>query len=143
MARVLLLMSAAMLFFGAAACAAAGPRTLPAVTTSVESTTPSPSGTEVTTTVVTTSTIATPTKTTAPTKTKNSTKTKAGQREAACREDENQCYEPGTNTRCQTGGCVNAARGLTQRDVLKERDNWLRAHPGWCPAGETGAVAPC
>ncbi len=46
-------------------------------------------------------------------------------------------------TKCQTGGCVNAARGMTQRDVERERDQWLRQHPGWCPAGETGAVAPC
>jgi len=84
-----------------------------------------------------------PGKTAVPTKTKTSTKTKAEQRRTACLKDASQCYEPGTNTKCQTGGCVNAARGLTQRDVLKQRDDWLRAHPGWGPAGETGAVGPC
>ncbi|NBH05712.1 hypothetical protein [Amycolatopsis sp. SID8362] len=44
---------------------------------------------------------------------------------------------------CQTGSCLNAARGLTQDQVLRERDAWLATHPGWCAAGETGAVAPC
>jgi hypothetical protein len=44
---------------------------------------------------------------------------------------------------CQTGSCLNAARGLSQQDVERERDAWLAAHPGWCAAGETGAVAPC
>ncbi|MEV4148057.1 hypothetical protein AB0J40_30630 [Amycolatopsis sp. NPDC049691] len=44
---------------------------------------------------------------------------------------------------CQTGSCLNAARGLTQEQVLRERDAWLATHPGWCAAGETGAVAPC
>ncbi|MFK0250821.1 hypothetical protein ACIQUM_39515 [Amycolatopsis azurea] len=143
MARVLLLLPAAALLLGAAACATPEPRALPAITTSVGPTTPGPSSTEVSTTVVTTSIIAAPTTTEVPTKTKTSTKTKAEQRRTACLKDASQCYEPGTNTKCQTGGCVNAARGLTQRDVLKQRDDWLRAHPGWCPAGETGAVGPC
>ena len=44
---------------------------------------------------------------------------------------------------CQTGSCLNAARGLSQEDVERERDAWLATHPGWCAAGETGAVAPC
>ncbi|WIV58190.1 hypothetical protein [Amycolatopsis nalaikhensis] len=44
---------------------------------------------------------------------------------------------------CQTGGCLNAARGLTQEDVERERDAWLATHPGWCAVGTTGAVAPC
>jgi hypothetical protein len=44
---------------------------------------------------------------------------------------------------CQTGGCLNAARGLSQQDVERERDAWLATHPDWCAAGETGAVAPC
>jgi hypothetical protein len=62
---------------------------------------------------------------------------------AACLKDENQCYEPGTNIKCQTGGCVNAARGLTQSSVESARQKWLREHPGWCPVGTQGAVAPC
>ncbi|UOX86007.1 hypothetical protein MUY14_30095 [Amycolatopsis sp. FBCC-B4732] len=44
---------------------------------------------------------------------------------------------------CRTGSCLNAARGLTQEQVLRERDAWLATHPGWCAAGVTGAVAPC
>jgi hypothetical protein len=44
---------------------------------------------------------------------------------------------------CRTGSCLNAARGLSQEDVERERDAWLATHPGWCAAGETGAVAPC
>jgi hypothetical protein len=44
---------------------------------------------------------------------------------------------------CQTGSCLNAAHGLSQKDVIKQRDDWLAKHPGWCPAGSTGAVAPC
>ncbi|WP_410635379.1 hypothetical protein [Amycolatopsis sp. cmx-4-83] len=44
---------------------------------------------------------------------------------------------------CRTGSCLNAARGLTQEQVLRDRDAWLATHPGWCAAGVTGAVAPC
>ncbi|WP_410673102.1 hypothetical protein [Amycolatopsis sp. cmx-4-68] len=44
---------------------------------------------------------------------------------------------------CQTGGCLNAARGLSQEDVDRERNAWLAIHPGWCAVGSTGAVAPC
>jgi hypothetical protein len=44
---------------------------------------------------------------------------------------------------CQTGGCLNTARGLSQKDVDRERDAWLATHPGWCAVGTTGAVAPC
>ncbi|WP_328646229.1 hypothetical protein OHS58_44215 [Amycolatopsis sp. NBC_00348] len=44
---------------------------------------------------------------------------------------------------CATGGCLNAARGMSQADVERERDAWLAKHPGWCAAGTTGAVAPC
>ncbi|MEU0791440.1 hypothetical protein ABZ342_15335 [Amycolatopsis sp. NPDC005961] len=44
---------------------------------------------------------------------------------------------------CATGGCLNAARGLSQEDVDRERDAWLATHPGWCAVGTTGAVAPC
>ncbi|MFI6307190.1 hypothetical protein ACIBCH_35355 [Amycolatopsis thailandensis] len=142
MARVLLLMSAAVLLLGVAACTTPEPRALPATTTSVGPIAPGPSSTEVSTSIIAAPTTP-PSKTTVPAKTKTSAKTKAEQRRTACLKDASQCYEPGTNTKCQTGGCVNAARGLTQRDVLKPRGDWLRAHPGWCPAGETGAVAPC
>jgi hypothetical protein len=137
--RVLVLVAVAAVFFAALACARTEPASRPAgtVTTSVEPAAPDPPSTEVTTTIVTTSVPA------APTTGKLPSKTKADQRKAACRKDEDQCYEPGTDTRCQTGGCVNAGRGMTQRDVEKKRDKWLREHPGWCPAGETGAVAPC
>jgi hypothetical protein len=44
---------------------------------------------------------------------------------------------------CATGGCLNAARGMSQEDVERERDAWLANHPGWCAVGTTGAVAPC
>ncbi|WP_340681722.1 hypothetical protein LCL61_23620 [Amycolatopsis coloradensis] len=57
--------------------------------------------------------------------------------QAACRKDEDQGSEPGTNIKCRTG------RGMTRRDVEKQRDGWLRRHPGWCASGETEAVAPC
>ncbi|WP_370942129.1 hypothetical protein AB5J62_23785 [Amycolatopsis sp. cg5] len=67
----------------------------------------------------------------------------AASRKAACLKDGTQCYEPGTNVKCSTGGCVNAARGLRQADVESITQKWLREHPGWCAAGETGAVAPC
>lgn len=141
--RVLVLMPAAALLFGATACATPDPPARPAVTTSAEPTTTLPLSTEATTTVIITTSIAAAPATTKATESKVPTGTKTDQRRAACRKDENQCYEPGTNTKCQTGGCVDAARGMTQRDVEKERDKWLRRHPGWCPAGETGAVAPC
>jgi hypothetical protein len=62
---------------------------------------------------------------------------------AACLKDENQCHEPGTNIKCQTGGCVNAARGLTPSSSESAQQNWLRKHPGWCAVGTQGAVAPC
>ncbi|WP_410601079.1 hypothetical protein [Amycolatopsis sp. lyj-90] len=143
MARVLLLISAAVLVFGTVACASPDPPARPAVTVTTSAEATVPPSTEATTTIVTTSTVAAPTTTKVPAKTNAPTKTKADQRKAACRKDASQCYEPGTNTKCQTGGCVNAARGMTQRDVERERDQWLRQHPGWCPAGETGAVAPC
>ncbi|ANN17948.1 hypothetical protein SD37_21380 [Amycolatopsis orientalis] len=138
---MLLLLSAAVFFCGTA-YASPDPPTRPVVTvtTSVAPTTVSP--TELTTTVVVPSITAAPPTTKPPTTTKTKRLT-ADQRRAACRKDENQCYEPGTNIKCQTGGCVDRARGLTQRDVETERDKWLREHPGWCPVGETGAVAPC
>lgn len=44
---------------------------------------------------------------------------------------------------CETGSCWNAAHGLTQEDVLRQRDEWLAKHPGWCAYGETGAVGLC
>ncbi|MFJ1762985.1 hypothetical protein ACIOD2_21920 [Amycolatopsis sp. NPDC088138] len=44
---------------------------------------------------------------------------------------------------CATGGCLDAARGLSQSDVKRETDAWLAKHPGWCAVGTTGAVAPC
>lgn len=59
----------------------------------------------------------------------------------ACQYDESQCYMNGQQ--CATASCVNAARGMTQEDVNQQRDEWLRENPGYCPAGETGAVAPC
>ncbi|MBB5857748.1 hypothetical protein ACFQ05_19255 [Amycolatopsis umgeniensis] len=138
MARVLLLVSAGVLFLGTVACATpdSPARPVVTVTTSAAPATTDPPSTKVTTTIVATSTTAAPT-------TKAPTKTKAGQRGTACRKDASQCYEPGTSTKCQTGGCVDAARGMTQRDIEKARDQWLRRHPGWCAAGETGAVAPC
>ncbi|GAA4525468.1 hypothetical protein GCM10023192_06160 [Amycolatopsis samaneae] len=67
----------------------------------------------------------------------------ASQDKDACLKDESQCYEPGTNVKCQTGGCVNAARGLTPSDIEAARRRWLREHPGWCAVGTQGAVAPC
>ncbi|MFD5244322.1 hypothetical protein ACFWIW_07250 [Amycolatopsis sp. NPDC058340] len=139
MARVLVLMAVAAAVFATPACTRSEPasRPTPTVTTSVERATTDPPSTAATTTVVTTSVTVVPTTSKVPAK-----KT-ADQRRAACRKDENQCYEPGTDTKCQTGGCVNAGRGMTQRDVEKQRDEWLRERPGWCPAGETGAVARC
>ena len=131
MARMLFLLPVAVACFAAIACARSAPpaRPLVTVTTSVTQTTTDPPSVEVTTTVVTTTT-TTATRTT-------------GKAQAACRQNEKHCHEPGTNTECQTGGCVNAGRGMTQRDVEKQRDEWLSRHPGWCAAGETGAVAPC
>lgn len=135
MARVLLLLSVAVSCFVAVACARPAPPARPPVTatptTSVVSTSTSVTPT---TSVVSTSTTTTPTTSKVPAKTKG---------REACRKDENHCSEPGTDTKCQTGGCVNAGRGMTQRDVENQRDEWLRRHPGWCAAGETGAVAPC
>ena len=133
MTRVLLLLSAAVaFFFGAMGCAA--PET-PARLTVTVTASAQPASTVPGSAQATTS---------APVTTKSKDKrTLDEQRKAACRKDENQCYEPGTNTKCSTGGCVDAARGMTQRDVETERDKWLREHPGWCAAGETGAVAPC
>ncbi|UMP04635.1 hypothetical protein [Amycolatopsis sp. EV170708-02-1] len=134
MVRVLVVVAVAAVLFAAPACARYEPASRPTttVTTSVERTTTVPPSTEVTTSVA-----AAPTTSVVP------AKPKADQREAACRKDEDQCYEPGAGAKCQTGGCVNAGRGMTQRDVEKQRDRWLREHPGWCPAGETGAVARC
>ncbi|MEU3770432.1 hypothetical protein AB0E55_35680 [Amycolatopsis keratiniphila] len=134
MARVLVLMAVAAVVFATPACARSEPASRPAttVTTSVEPTATVPPSTEITTSV-----------TAAPTTSKVPVKTKTDQRRTACRKNENHCYEPGTNTKCRTGGCVNAGRGMTQRDVEKQRDKWLREHPGWCPADETGAVALC
>ncbi|WP_181772766.1 hypothetical protein [Amycolatopsis pittospori] len=147
MARVLLLISAAVVFFfGAMGCAAPETPARPTVTVTASAQPAStvPGSARATTTVVATSTSVAPTTTKAPVTTKSKDeRTLAEQRKAACRKDENQCYEPGTNTKCSTGGCVDAARGMTQRDVETERDRWLREHPGWCAAGETGAVAPC
>ncbi|KFU77241.1 hypothetical protein SAMN04489729_0594 [Amycolatopsis lurida] len=125
MARVLLVLSVAVSCF-VVACAKQAPPARPPVTVTTTA--------EVTTTVVTASTTAAPATSKAPADTKA---------QAACREDEDQCAEPGTNIKCRTGGCVNAGRGMTQRDIEKQRDEWLRRHPGWCAAGETGAVAPC
>jgi hypothetical protein len=62
---------------------------------------------------------------------------------AACLRDENECYEPGTNHRCETGGCVDAARGITQGEKDDATERWLREHPGYCAVGSQGAVAPC
>ncbi len=107
MARVLLLVPAVALFFAAVGCAAPGAPAPPpvsvTVTASAQPTLTSVPSTEATTTVM----ITVETTTTTKAKDKRSL---AEQRKAACRKDENQCYEPGTNTKCQTGGCVNAAR---------------------------------
>jgi hypothetical protein len=62
---------------------------------------------------------------------------------AACLRDENECYEPGTNRRCQTGGCVDAARGITQSEKNAATEKWLKEHPGYCAFGTQGAVGPC
>lgn len=136
MARVLL--SFVALFFAVTGCATptgdpparpSAPGTVPTAARSSSTTVPSPAAsTRATITIKATSEEKRPL---------------GDQRRAACRKDENQCYEPGTNKKCQTGGCVNAARGVTQRDGEAERDKWLRDHPGWCPAGTQGAVAPC
>lgn len=58
-----------------------------------------------------------------------------------CQTDENDCYVDGHH--CATGSCVNKARGRSPDDVARQRDQWLKRHPGYCPAGDTGAVAPC
>ncbi|MBB2938404.1 hypothetical protein FHX82_005482 [Amycolatopsis bartoniae] len=120
----------------AVACTTGGtpvPAAPPAVTTSVA---PAP--------VTETVTVAPPPPSTpAPRRTTAKAKPAPSHSRAACLRDENQCYEPGTNVKCSTGGCVNAARGLTDRDVRARTQQWLREHPGWCAAGETGAVAPC
>lgn len=62
---------------------------------------------------------------------------------AACLRNENECYEPGTNRQCETGSCVDAARGLTQKDKDDATQRWLKEHPGYCAVGTQGAVAPC
>jgi hypothetical protein len=96
--------------------------------------------------VVPSSTPAPPTTTKSVAKSATSTKSKTASTahsKAACLQDENQCYEPGTNIKCQTGGCVNAARGLTASSIESGRQEWLRLHPGWCAVGSQGAVAPC
>lgn len=62
---------------------------------------------------------------------------------AACLRDENECYEPGTDRRCQTGGCVDAARGITQGEKDDATEKWLKEHPGYCAFGTQGAVGPC
>lgn len=59
----------------------------------------------------------------------------------ACQYDESQCYMNGQQ--CATGSCVDAARGNSPDEVEATRDEWLRENPGYCPVGETGAVAPC
>jgi hypothetical protein len=116
--------------------------------------TPSPAGPAVTSTTAapiptsppSSSTAPSPPSTTKPTtrNTPSSTKAAASSHSReACLRDENQCYEPGTNIKCQTGGCVNAARGLTPSDVKSTQQQWLRQHPGWCAVGTQGAVAPC
>lgn len=58
-----------------------------------------------------------------------------------CATDSSACYVDGQH--CETGGCVNAARGLSPGDVASQRDQWLAQHPGYCAVGQQGAVAPC
>lgn len=70
-------------------------------------------------------------------------RTPATHSRAACLRDENECYEPGTDHRCETGSCVDAARGVDQRDKDDATQKWLREHPGYCAVGTQGAVAPC
>ncbi|MFD8494791.1 hypothetical protein [Amycolatopsis sp. NPDC059657] len=134
MPRVALLVSLVAVVAMTAACTQSN-QSLPAtsvVTTTVAIPAPPPTSTR------------TPAATaTAPPKTATLKVDTAASRKAACLKDETQCYEPGTNIKCSTGGCVNAARGLTQADVASATQKWLREHPGWCAAGETGAVAPC
>jgi hypothetical protein len=62
---------------------------------------------------------------------------------AACVKDENQCFDPETGAKCETGSCVNVARGLSSDDVKRQTEEWLRNNPGYCAVGSTGAVAPC
>jgi hypothetical protein len=142
MLRTSLLISSAFLLAMSTACASPAANqpaplvvstTRAATTVAQPSTTPAPSSAQTT---------PTPTATAATTTSKPKTTPKKHSR-AACLKDENQCYEPGTNIKCQTGGCVNAARGLTQSSVGSGRQKWLREHPGWCPVGTQGAVAPC
>jgi hypothetical protein len=142
MSRTSLLISSAFLLAMSTACAspvANQPAPLvvsstTAVTTVAQpSTTSAPSPTQTTPTPIAT----------AATSTSKPKITPKVHSKAACLKDENQCYEPGTNIKCQTGGCVDAARGLTQNSVESARQKWLREHRGWCPVGTQGAVAPC
>lgn len=142
MLRVSLLVSSAFLLAISAACASPienQPAPSVVSTTGTVTTVPQPSTTSAPLPAqITPTTIATAAATTSKPKT-----TPKVHSRAACLKDENQCYEPGTNIKCQTGGCVDAARGLTQSSVESARQEWLREHPGWCPAGTQGAVAPC
>ncbi|WP_328457199.1 hypothetical protein [Amycolatopsis sp. NBC_00438] len=148
MPRASLLISSAFLLAMATACAspvANQPAPVVASTTSAVTTVAQPSATSAPSPAQSAPASIAPVAT-APSKPKPAPKPKSTPKahsKAACLKDENQCYEPGTNVKCQTGGCVDAARGLTQRDVESARQKWLRENPGWCPVGTQGAVAPC
>ncbi|MEC3975926.1 hypothetical protein [Amycolatopsis sp. H20-H5] len=134
----------AMIFSAAllAALTACGPAAETSPTVETVTTTVSPSSQTPTTApssalpVATTKIAATSTtskqKTTTPTHSKT-----------ACLKDENQCYGPGTNLKCETGSCVDAARGTPESSIRAAQQEWLKEHPGWCPVGTEGAVAPC
>jgi hypothetical protein len=142
MLRISLLISSVFLLVMLTACASAvGNQPAPAMVSTAKpvSTVAQPSTTSAPSSAQTTpTTIASAATATSKPKTNSTVHSKA-----ACLKDENQCYEPGTNIKCQTGGCVNAVRGLTQSSVESARQKWLREHPGWCPVGTQGAVAPC
>jgi hypothetical protein len=146
MARMPLLVLAGML----AALVACAPSVPAAPTPSVAPIPTTATSGQVTTTVSpTSSTMPTPTpRTTTPSTTTRISPTTAHKKSAthsraACLRDENECYEPGTNRRCETGGCVDAARGITQADKDNATAKWLKEHPGYCAFGTQGAVGPC
>jgi hypothetical protein len=94
-------------------------------------------------TVVTSATTVTAVATPVPSRTPAPKTTTSSRSRAACVKDESQCFDPETGVKCETGSCVNAARGLTGNDVKRQTEEWLRNNPGYCAVGSTGAVAPC
>jgi hypothetical protein len=149
MSRIHLLMLVGVLTVLVAACAPATPAAptptitpVPATTTTSQAPAPTSATPSPTTTSTRSAAPATPPSIvrTAPTTTHSKPVTHS---RAACLRDENECYEPGTNHRCETGGCVDAARGITRSEKDDATRKWLREHPGYCAVGTQGAVAPC